>query len=196
MQSFLKTVASLQLSPWTSSCLLTTDDTSKNFFLIDQEDTASIRDTGRDEHPVKGSFAAHILIFMPTGTISLRNTINGTEELVNLNFTSDNNQEIPDDDEDDIEDQLQTLDHFSTSAIFSLITEGTYIAIKSPVGSLELFFIMKVVKKGIAIENMSDSANEHFVLKGETYLVGKWFSFQHEGEKMPNTRKQRVWKML
>ena len=36
--------------------------------------------------------------------------------------------------------------------------------------SVELFFVMKVIKKGIASENLSDSSNEHFVVAGEPYL--------------------------
>ena len=30
---------------------------------------------------------------------------------------------------------------------------------------------------------MPDSANEQFILKGDQYLVGKWYSFQKEGKK-------------
>ena len=42
---------------------------------------------------------------------------------------------------------------------------------------------MKIINKGIATENISDSSNEHFVMTGEPYLVGKWVSFSHEGKK-------------
>ena len=30
---------------------------------------------------------------------------------------------------------------------------------------------------------MSDTSNEHFVLKGESYLIGEWISFHHAGRK-------------
>ena len=46
-----------------------------------------------------------------------------------------------------------------------------------------MFYIMKIINKGIATENLSDSSNEHFVMTGEPYLVGKCVSFPHEEKK-------------
>ena len=42
---------------------------------------------------------------------------------------------------------------------------------------------MKILKKGIASENLSDSSNEHFVVVGEPYFIGKWIYFSNEGKK-------------
>ena len=53
-----------------------------------------------------------------------------------------------------------------------LIDVGTFVAIKAP-ASFEMFYAMKIVRKGTTPEHMSDSSEEHFVVAGEPYLVGK-----------------------
>ena len=54
-----------------------------------------------------------------------------------------------------------------------LIEINSYVAIKAPLSSFEIFYIMKIINMGIATENISDSSNEHFVMTGEHYLIGK-----------------------
>ena len=61
-----------------------------------------------------------------------------------------------------------------------MIVLGSYVAVKAPSQSFELLYIMKVEAKGVAEKNISNSAEEHFVLQGETYLIGHWVSFQQE----------------
>ena len=61
-----------------------------------------------------------------------------------------------------------------------MIEMGSCMAIKAPSQSFEIFYIMKVKAKGVAEKNISDSTQEHFVLQGETYLIGQWVSFQQE----------------
>ena len=135
-------------------------------------------------------------MFTPSGHIYQRNMLSDLEEVLHLNFEDvecvdlGNESDIGGgvdragytEGDGDIDD-LPPIDLFSTSGIYSVISEGTYVAIKAPVGSLEFFHVMKVLEKGVAAENMNDSSHEHFISKGETYLVGKWMSFQHEGKR-------------
>ena len=67
--------------------------------------------------------------------------------------------------------------------MFNLIDVGSFVAIRSAPQHVELFHLMKVEDKGIAQHNMEDISGEHTVLKGEPFLVGKWFSFQKETKK-------------
>ena len=46
-----------------------------------------------------------------------------------------------------------------------------------------MFHLMKVEDKKIADPNIIDSSGLHCVLKGELYLLEKWFSFQNETNK-------------
>ena len=61
-----------------------------------------------------------------------------------------------------------------------LIGIDSFVAIRAPPESLELFFIMKVIEKRISEETIKDKSNEHCILKGEPFLIGKWVSFQKE----------------
>ena len=60
---------------------------------------------------------------------------------------------------------------------------GSFVAIRAEPNSHEMFHVMMVQEKHIAIENTEDAPEEHCLLKGEPYLVGKWFSFQKETSK-------------
>ena len=52
-------------------------------------------------------------------------------------------------------------------------------------------FVMMVQDKHIAKENIADLSEEHCILKGELYLVGKWFSFQKETSKFACFKKSK-----
>ena len=59
-----------------------------------------------------------------------------------------------------------------------MIETGSFVAIRAESNSHEMFHVMMVQDKHIAKENIKDASEEHCILKGEPYLVGKWFSFQ------------------
>ena len=62
---------------------------------------------------------------------------------------------------EDTEDApVNMLDH---TAIVNLINENSFVAIRSPPQSLELFFVLKIVEKVIAAAHMEDSSQEHWV---------------------------------
>ena len=70
---------------------------------------------------------------------------------------------------------------------FSLIDIGSFVAINVSGISVKLFHIIKIVT---AVDNMADSANDHFLLKRKQYVVGKWCSFQNEGKKFAYYKKE------
>ena len=46
--------------------------------------------------------------------------------------------------------------HIDISEMLDNIVENSYVAIRAPPNSVELFYVMKVLKKAMASENMSD----------------------------------------
>ena len=63
------------------------------------------------------------------------------------------------------------------------IVKNSYAAIRASPNSVELFYVMKVLKKAMASENMSDPKKPHFIMKGEPYVIDKWISLDREGKK-------------
>ena len=53
--------------------------------------------------------------------------------------------------------------------MFELVKLGTYVGMRSPINTIESFFITEVQNKGIATENLTDE-NGHHILSGERYL--------------------------
>ena len=124
------------------------------------------------------------MAFTAAGNIYTRKLLTNFEDILDLNFNNvkHSNFNVADDSDDDIEAEDDvvfeetsiTMDKQTIAGIFSMIVLGSYVAIKAPSQSFELFYIMKVKAKGVAEKNISDSAEEHFVLQGETYLTGHW----------------------
>ena len=52
--------------------------------------------------------------------------------------------------------------------MFELVKLGTYVGMRSPINTIESFFITEVQNKGIAKENLTDE-NGHHILSGERY---------------------------
>ena len=84
----------------------------------------------------------------------------------------------------ELEETSITLDKQTIAGIFSMIEVGSCIAIKAPSQSFEFFYIMKEQAKGVTQKNISDSAQKHFVLQGETYLIGQCFCFNKSTKPM------------
>ena len=53
--------------------------------------------------------------------------------------------------------------------MFELVKLGTYVGMRSPINTIESFFITEVQNKGIAKENLTDE-NGHHILSGERHL--------------------------
>ena len=77
---------------------------------------------------------------------------------------SDEEDELADlDDEDEIE-EIGISGH-----IYSLVTDGTYVAVHSFEESMELFFLCYVIRKNIAPCNIRDN-RKHAICKGDEYF--------------------------
>ena len=103
----------------------------------------------------------------------MREFINGTDD----NEVEENDAEYAGDEENEEMIWVEPVDHLD---VFDLIEKDSFVAIRALGSSFEQFHLMKVADKQIAMENMKDNSGEHYILKGEPYIVGKWFSFQSD----------------
>ena len=84
--------------------------------------------------------------------------------------------------EQEADDQIW-LESTEVNDIYNMIERGSFVAIRAEPNPHEMFHVMMVQDKHIAKEDIEDASEEHCILKGEPYLVGKWFSFQKETSK-------------
>ena len=157
------------------------DDTSKEYYVIDQETTATQRKKGREEQVINGCKAAHCISFHPDGSYIKWATVKDFLERDQMEGQISNLEE---EDEPEVEEPEVTWDgSIEINDKFSIIDEQSFVAIRAESRHPEMFHLMKVEEKRIAEHNITDSSGLHCVLKGEPYLLGKWFSFQHETKK-------------
>ena len=149
----------------------------KEYILIKEEYTAEIRKKGRAERPCPGCRDSHVLSFYPDGTsVKMWHTIKDYMS----DGPADNIPESPDEEEEEVDwiESIESMDKFN------LIEVDSFVAIKATAGHVELFHLMQVLEKRIATDHISDSSKEHCVLKGEPYIICKWFSFSNDGRKV------------
>ena len=160
------------------------DDAQKEYILIDEKDTAEMRKKGRESRPSPGCRDSHVISFFPDGkSVKMWRTIK--------DFMNDEEMEMEDVVEEEVEEEveLEWTESIESMDRFELIDVGSFIAIKAEPGHPEFFHLMKVLEKGIATNHISDSSKEHCVLKGEPYLIAKWYSFSNEGRKVATYNK-------
>ena len=83
---------------------------------------------------------------------------------------SDSSDREVDDDDEQKEDDISSLQLTRSDAIYEMVTEGSYVALRSMASSIELFFLAKVISKNVAYSNINDG-NGHGILSGEKYLT-------------------------
>ena len=152
------------------------DDIRKEYFSIDEDETAEMRKKERESRPCPGCRASHVMSFFPDGeSVKMWKTIK--------DFMNDVEMEEGEDVEMEEEVQLDWIESIDSMDRFKLIDVGSFVAIKATAAHPESFHLMKVLDKQIATDRISDSSKEHCILKWEPYLVAKWYSFCHEGKK-------------
>ena len=126
---------------------------------------------------IKGCKAAHAISFHSDGTFAKWSTVRDFME--NDEMDDEPEEEVVEEEAEEIvwEESIEFRDRFS------LITKSSFIAIRAQSNHPEMFLVYRVEDKRTADENIMDSSGEHCVLKGEPYLVGKWFSFDKEMKK-------------
>ena len=152
------------------------NDERKEYILIDPNFTAEMRRKGRDARQCPGCRSCHVMSFFSDGSVKMWKTIK--------DFMEDQETEVSEtmvgEEEQQQFDWVESIESLDS---FELIEIGSFIAIRAIKGHPEMFHLMEVMDKKIATEHISDSSEEHAILKGEPYIIGKWYSFNHDGKK-------------
>ena len=151
-------------------------DSSKSYHLIDPESTASERQKPREAHPLAGCMKYHMIAVDKHGVFTTRIVLDpNDDQLLNLYFN------VPADNVDEsiteiLEEPEKVLDlpEVEDSSLPPMLFEITplcsYIGLRSPPSSLELFFVVKVLAKNIAYECINDKYG-HVIVPGEPYFT-------------------------
>ena len=81
--------------------------------------------------------------------------------------------------DDNIEEVMEDEASSRNLVLFEIITPDSYIGLRSPPESLELFFAAKVVSKDIATDYIEDT-NCHGILPGERYVTVQYLGKDKE----------------
>ena len=171
-------------------------DDTKEYYLVDEEATALARAISRAESRIVGCKAAHVISFFPDG-VSIKKwpTIKHF-----MDDNSDDDQFLEDVDVDDdyeeveneeFEEEVTWTDCVDYDDKFSLIENESFIAIKAHKSTIEQFHLYKVLEKKRAEERIQDASGEHWILKGEPYMIGQWYSYLSEGKKFAQYAESR-----
>ena len=127
--------------------------------------------------------AAHIIGFKADGSIYMQNTpkLNDKVDVTHMILEEVHTKEVHfEAEEDECSEWTARIDEYE---VLNFVEANSYVAIRAPSNSLELFYLMQVVEKGIAESNLYESAKEHCILEGEPYVIARWLSLIKEGKK-------------
>ena len=154
------------------------DDLTKSYYYIAEKTTAKLRQRSRASFRIKGCMdqvliAAIRMVQLWTSKMNLFYTVNSTKLLIVLMKTVTTvtvATEVDDNDEQG-ENGISSLQLTRSEAIYEMVTEGSYVALRSMASSVELFFLAKVISKNVAYSNVNDGYG-HEILAAEKYLTG------------------------
>ena len=112
-----------------------TNDSSKEHYLVDAAETASIRRKEREEFVLKPCRIFHVIAVNKHGKFAKILHYRNQDIFNSLDDVSDI-QEIIDDEQDEPAFQL------NQDTIFELVEPGTFVGIRSPPNAIEPFFIV------------------------------------------------------
>ena len=107
------------------------------------------------------------------------------EFILNLDFSNTNSspqEHIEPEVNEDPEYDKVLVNNNDLDCLYETIESGTFIAMRCPSNSLELFFVGEVVFKQVAEDDQED-LNGHFVFKGEKYPEINYLEKYQEGKR-------------
>ena len=152
------------------------NDETKEHYYIDAEVVAEERKKPRSTFCIKGNRKMHLIAVSPGGEVFTMLHYRDEAYVLNLSFFDkpqvktivnmelENNGE---EEEDSDSDEIMTANR--NDYLHEVIEPGTFVALRCPVNSLELFFVVEALAKDAAFEEKLDD-NGHCVLKGEKYF--------------------------
>ena len=124
------------------------DDSSKEYVLIEEEETSKVRERGREERKVRGCKAAHVMSFFSDENIKIWTTVK--DFMIN---NPEVDVTLQDDDDDVIDEQVDESTEqvwkecVESMDMYDLIEVDSFVSIRSAPNSMELFHLMKVTER-------------------------------------------------
>ena len=131
------------------------NDVSKKYHLIDHKITSLERIYERSEYVINGCMSYHMISVDRDGVFDYKKILH-----VNDVIEEEVQNEVGSEENDNDNELIVT--------IYDVIQPGTYVGLRSPSSSIELFFVVKVMGKGIASEPFMDKAG-HIISRNEKY---------------------------
>ena len=155
------------------------NDPKKEHHLIEDKKAANLRKKGREERFVSGCSSAYVISIFPDGkTVKTWKTIKdfiqeNEDDDIDDDNAGDNAGNNADnacdntgvDEDEDVDFGIGDVwtECVEDAELFGLIDVKTFVAIRSPSNSLELFHLMRVEGKGVATENMMDASRVNHI---------------------------------
>lgn len=161
------------------------DDMTKHYHIIDSETTSNQRKQQRTGHILKGCMSFHMISVNPDGVFTTKQVLDISDStLTSLDFSGDVIEEqVEEVVEELFAENEEILDHQGNDQLapmlYEVIEPDTYVGLRSPPSSLELFFVVKVLNKSIANEYIEDECG-HGILPKEPYLTVLYLDYRSQ----------------
>ena len=160
------------------------EDSSKFYSVINPKNLVQKRKNCK-ECRLHGCRKMHLIAVTPDGYFSTRNVLDINDNTI---FNVDFNDDITElDDEgdnqvevDDVENDRNDDGTLDKNVLFEVIEVGDYIGLRCPPKSIELFYVVQVLEKGIALNAMNTSSC--LIHEGEPYVKVKYLEKTFEGK--------------
>ena len=92
------------------------------------------------------------------------------------------NDVVEDEEENENKEECPGEVDISAAIKYDFIMKGSFVTLPSHVQAIEQFYLVEVVAKGVAEENLIDK-HGHSVTSGEMYIQGAYFEMASENKK-------------
>ena len=163
-----------------------TNDTKKHYELIDDRVTAKQRSKKKAGHPIKYTQSFHMVAVDPHGNFTTKTILDVDDDLVSMNFLTEGINEVVlfenmlTEEELSEEDELERPeDIVLPPMVYEVIEAESFVGLRSPPKSLELFFVVKVIDKNVATEFIKDQFG-HEIAPREPYLTVVYLDYKYQ----------------
>ena len=154
-------------------------DVKKEYYFIDEPDTAARRRKGKKGLKREGCRRFCLMAVNKLGQWMVRDVLDVEDEnLVNLTF--DDIEDCYDTNDiqwTEIEETIHTReipDELVLPIVYEVVSPEDFVALRSESESLEDFYLVQVVSKGVADEYGIEDDQGHVIAKGEPYFFVKY----------------------
>ena len=162
-------------------------DSTKHYHVIHEKDTAELRKAEKNEHKIAGSMKLHMVSVNKFGQWTKKVTPGiENENVFTLDFDeNDTEDDLFDDaeacsdteelenDGNEVEFELQNNSAFLKHDFVEI---SSFVGLKPPSSAFELFYLVKIINKGVAAEHLSDTKG-HSIEEDQPYFISTYYEF-------------------